>query len=200
MKEKNKIIIYLIVFVLILLCGLYYVIFIYEWDTINDKEGSCNIDKPCDSLKIIYIKEEEKIKTYDDNYLIFPFINIDDLAIIEVNKKIEEKFNYYKDLYNKDNKNYKTEYKYFVDEEKKILSLLIVYCGEELDHTYGCDSMVYNIDLNSNRVLTNKELLHIYEKNISITETDKIYINDKKEIICVKINNLTNIEEKLLEE
>ena len=59
MKEKNKLITFLIIMVLVLLIGLYYVIFIYDGGKnrkyLEDKEGSCNIDK-CDD-EITYIKE-----------------------------------------------------------------------------------------------------------------------------------------------
>ena len=99
MKEKNKLITFLIIMVLVLLIGLYYVIFIYDGGTnrkkLEDKEGSCNIDNCGD--KITYIKELEKFKTYEDNYLILPIITIneDSDTITKINETIETKYKYY---------------------------------------------------------------------------------------------------------
>ena len=108
MKNKNTMIIFLSFVIITLLCGLYYVIFIYDNTPINDIEGSCDIDKPCNE-EITYIKEEEKIKTFDDNYLILPLISIEQEEIENINKEIESRFNYYKDQFNKDNKKKKNK-------------------------------------------------------------------------------------------
>ena len=126
MNEKNKCNTFLACSVLVLLVGLYYVIFIYDHnknlEEIEDIEGSCNITECEEQEEISYILELEKIKTFEDNYLILPIISINDDSknIQDINKQLEAKFKYYKDMYNKDNTSYLSTYEYNVDIDNNI--------------------------------------------------------------------------------
>lgn len=202
MKEKSKLVTFLITMVIVLLIGLYYVIFIYGCGknnkNIEDKEGSCNIDK-CEE-KVEYIKELEKFKTYDDNYLILPIISIneDNETIIKINENIENKFNYYKELYNKENNRYLSTYNYSIEPDNNILSLIIHFCGDDNLKNYECEFIIYNIDINSNKVLSNQELLKLYNVNNDIVDNDSlIYLNDSFKIVLI-VETDDNFIEKVL--
>ena len=188
MKNKNTMIIFLSFVIITLLCGLYYVIFIYDNTPINDIEGSCDIDKPCNE-EITYIKEEEIIKTFDDNYLILPLIRIEQEEIENINKEIESRFNYYKDQFNKDNKKYKTDYLYTKDEDKNILSLMIIFCGDDENHTYLCECLTYNIDLSNNKPIDNYTLLEKYDIKDKDLIDKKLYINKDLKVTVANIDN-----------
>lgn len=189
MKSKSKTIVFLSFVVILLLLGLYYVIFIYDGNEVYiDTPGSCEIDKPCDA-EVSYIREEEKFKTFDDNYLILPFISIDNDNIVNVNKEIEERFNYYKDSFNKDNKKYKTEYHYVVDEDKDVLSLMIIFCGDDLEHNYLCECLTYNIDLTNNEILGNGDLMLKYGVVDNELLDKKLYINEELKVSVLDIAN-----------
>lgn len=189
--------------VLVLLIGLYYVIFIYDGGKnrkyLEDKEGSCNIDK-CDD-EITYIKELEKFKTYEDNYLILPIISIneDSDTITKINETIETKYKYYKDLYNKDNIKYLSTYFYSIDPDNNILSLVIHFCGDDADKNYQCEFLVYNLDIKNNKVLTNQELLKLYNiNNETVTDNSLIYLNESLKLVLIT-NTTDNFIEKVLD-
>ena len=203
MKEKNKLITFLIIMVLVLLIGLYYVIFIYDGGKnrkyLEDKEGSCNIDK-CDD-EITYIKELEKFKTYEDNYLILPIISIneDSDTITKINETIETKYKYYKDLYNKENIKYLSTYFYSIDPDNNILSLVIHFCGDDADKNYQCEFLIYNLDIKNNKVLTNQELLKLYNiNNETVTDNSLIYLNESFKPVLIT-NTTDNFIEKVLD-
>lgn len=200
MNEKTKFNIFSIVIIIILLIALYYVIFIYNGqNTYEDIEGSCDIEECGD--EIVYINEKEKIKTFDDNYLILPSINInnDNENIINVNNKILEKFNYYKEQYNKDNIKYMSNYTYNIDLDKNIMSLLIQFCGDNKDSLYTCEFIIYNIDINNNKVLSNLELLDIYDLKLDNMSDESInhyliYLNGENKLI-----KITETEDNFIE-
>lgn len=200
LKSNNKFNIFAIIFIIILLVSLFYVIFIYkDKGTYEDIEGSCEIDD-CEE-GIVYIKELERIKTFEDNYLILPSININNNneEIININKKILEKFNYYKDQYNKDNILYMSSYTYNVDLNKNILSLVIHFCGNNKDKIYTCEFVIYNIDIKNNKVLSNKELLEIYDVDLNEEDINSylIYLNGENKLIKI-IETEDNFIEKVI--
>lgn len=189
--------------VLVLLIGLYYVIFIYDGGKnrkyLEDKEGSCNIDK-CDD-EITYIKELEKFKTYEDNYLILPIISIneDSDTITKINETIETKYKYYKELYNKENIKYLSTYFYSIDPDNNILSLVIHFCGDDADKNYQCEFLIYNLDIKNNKVLTNQELLKLYNiNNETVTDNSLIYLNESFKLVLIT-NTTDNFIEKVLD-
>ena len=163
MKEKNKLITFLIIMVLVLLIGLYYVIFIYDGGKnrkyLEDKEGSCN----------------------------------------KINETIETKYKYYKDLYNKENIKYLSTYFYSIDPDNNILSLVIHFCGDDADKNYQCEFLIYNLDIKNNKVLTNQELLKLYNiNNETVTDNSLIYLNESFKLVLIT-NTTDNFIEKVLD-
>jgi len=198
---KNKLVTFFIIIIILLLVGISCTYFINNKDnqenTLENNE-SCPIDKPCtDSSKNVpvYVREEVKIKTGDDSYLILPFINIDEDYIVNINMEIENKFKYYKDLFNKDKKMYKTEYKYHLDSSKNVFSLLIIFSSDDLNF----EILTYNIDLIENRLISNLELLNKYNISYNLKDKDKfIYINNNGELVLVEVNNLSEIKHTII--
>ena len=106
-----------------------------------------------------------------------------------INKAIESRFNYYKDQFNKDNKKYKTDYLYTKDEDKNILSIMIIFCGDDENHTYLCECLTYNIDLSTNKPIDNYTLLEKYDIKDKDLIDKKLYINKDLKVTVANIDN-----------
>lgn len=147
-----------------------------------------NINKIDNNKEIVYSKEiyiPDKLPedlNVDEVRTELPTINLDYESVETINKEIEEKYDELKDenIITDDMVNINSvKYKYYVNDN--ILSLVIEY--KSYNYTAGYinyEYKTYNIDKNTGKVLSNKDLLEI--KNLSLNDVyNRIVENIEKE-------------------
>lgn len=106
-------------------------------------------------VSIFYINnksDKNKDYIYENNDI--PIINVDDNTFDNINSEIKELYNQASDTVNLTNQIYKNNDIYSLVIKKDSYS--------NLEEYYLTDYIIYNVDINSNKLLTNEELLQKY--------------------------------------
>ena len=66
---------------------------------------------------------------------------------------------------------------------------MIIFCGDDENHTYLCECLTYNIDLSTNKPIDNYTLLEKYDIKDKDLIDKKLYINKDLKVTVANIYN-----------
>ena len=66
---------------------------------------------------------------------------------------------------------------------------MIIFCGDDENHTYLCECLTYNIDLSNNKPIDNYTLLEKYDIKDKDLIDKKLYINKDLKVTVANIDN-----------